>query len=207
MRPISEPRLTWTYQGSSEVKECKVQSFHGYYTAIISAKLSGIKVNQIFYRKGKNGNWNALLTSDLKLDARKYSDFTQEDGLLNWPTKRWSRIWDSERISAGTLPDRTLVYHFVFQYNILSYVKSNESYETIGGLFVEITRNSVELSVAERIWLLIVEVINVIAETLKCDTMVFTEQVISNDKQIKAVKQDLTNWWPLPDEQKFTCET
>ena len=105
------------------------------------------------------------------------------------------------------MPGRTLAYHFVFQYNMLSYVKSNESYETIGGLFAEITRNSVELSVVERIWLLIVEVINVIAETLKCDTMVFTGQVISNDKQIKAVKQDLTNWWPLPDEQKFTCET
>jgi predicted small secreted protein len=39
------------------------------------------------------------------------------------------------------------------------------------------------------IWLLIVEVINVIAEVLNCDAMVLTEQVISNDKQIKAVKQ------------------
>ena len=76
----------------------------------------------------------------------------------------------------------------VLQQNILSYVKRNESYETIGGLFAEITKNSVELSVAERIWQLIVEVINVIAETLNCDTMALTEQVISNDKQIKAVK-------------------
>jgi len=75
------------------------------------------------------------------------------------------------------------------QYNILSYVKRNESYETIGGLFAEITKNSVELSVAERIWLLIIEVINVIAEVLNSDTMALTEQVISNDKQIKAVKQ------------------
>lgn len=77
----------------------------------------------------------------------------------------------------------------VLQYNILSYVKRNESYETIGGLFAEITKNSVELSVAERIWLLIIEVINVIAEVLNSDTMALTEQVISNDKQIKAVKQ------------------
>ena len=68
-------------------------------------------------------------------------------------------------------------------------VKRNESYETIGGLFAEISKNSVELSVAEKIWLLIVEVINVIAEVLNCDAMVLTEQVISNDKQIKAVKQ------------------
>ena len=77
----------------------------------------------------------------------------------------------------------------VLQYNILSYVKRNESYETIGGFFAEISKSSVELSVAEKIWLLIVEVINVIAEILNCDVMILTEQIISNDKQIKAVKQ------------------
>lgn len=68
---------------------------------------------------------------------------------------------------------------------MLSYVKRCGSYETIGGLFAEITKNSAELSVAERIRLLIVEVINIIAEVLNCDTMTLTEQVISNDKQSK----------------------
>ena len=43
----------------------------GYYTATIPAKISGIKINLFFYRKDKNGNWNALLTSDLKLDAKE----------------------------------------------------------------------------------------------------------------------------------------
>ena len=77
----------------------------------------------------------------------------------------------------------------LLQYNILSYVKRYESYETIGGLFAEISKNSVELSVAERICRLIVDVINVIAEVLNCDAITLTEQVISNDKQIKAVKK------------------
>ena len=49
------------------------------------------------------------------------------------------------------------------------------------------TQNSIELSVVERIWLLIVEVINVIAEVLNCDTLLLTEQVIASNKQIKAV--------------------
>ena len=76
----------------------------------------------------------------------------------------------------------------MMRYNLLASIKRFHDYETIGGLFAEITKNSVELSVAERIWLLIVEVINVIAEALNCDAMALTEQVISNDKQIKAVK-------------------
>ena len=40
-----------------------------------------------------------------------------------------------------------------------------------GGCFAEITKGSVELSVAERIWLLIVEVVNVIAEAINCDAI------------------------------------
>jgi len=42
------------------------------------------------------------------------------------------------------------------QYNILSYVKMFEPYETIGGLLTELTGEIVEHSVAQRIWGLIV---------------------------------------------------
>lgn len=43
----------------------------------------------------------------------------------------------------------------ILQYNLLSYVKRFESYETIGGLFREITAQTLELSVTEKIWGLI----------------------------------------------------
>ena len=72
---------------------------------------------------------------------------------------------------------------------MFSYVKRYESYETIGGLFAEISKSSVELSAAEKIWMQIVEVINDITEVVNCDTMLLTELIITNDKQIKAVKQ------------------
>lgn len=180
------PELIKALQKSKSVKYSRSI---GYYTATISAKLSGIKINLFFYRKGKNGNWNALLTSDLKLDAK---------GVFRLYSRRWVievahkemkqnlKLGKNQcRNFAGQIASISLC---VLQYNILSYVKRCESYETIGGLFAEITKNSAELSVTEKIWLLIVEVVNVIAEALNCDTMALTEQVISNDKQIKAVK-------------------
>lgn len=180
------PELIKALQKSKSVKYSRSI---GYYTATISAKLSGIKINLFFYRKGKNGNWNALLTSDLKLDAK---------GVFRLYSRRWVievahkemkqnlKLGKNQcRNFAGQIASISLC---VLQYNILSYVKRCESYETIGGLFAEITKNSAELSVTEKIWLLIVEVVNVIAEVLNCDTMALTEQVISNDKQIKAVK-------------------
>lgn len=76
----------------------------------------------------------------------------------------------------------------MIQYNILGSVKRFESYETIGGLFAELTGETLELTVVQRIWGLIIEVINVIAEFFSCDPFELTENVINNNHQIKAVK-------------------
>ena len=181
------PELIKVLQKSGSVKYSRLI---GYYTATISAEISGIKVCLFFYRRGKNGNWNALLTSDLKLDAKEAFRLYSRRWVIEVTHKEMKqnlKLGKNQcRDFAGQIAGISLC---VMHYNILSYVKRNESYETIGGLFAEISKNSVELSVAEKIWLLIVEVINVIAEVLNCDAMVLTEQVISNDKQIKAVKQ------------------
>lgn len=181
------PELIKTLQKSRNVKYSRSI---GYYTATVSAKISGIKVSLFFYRRGKKGNWNALLTSDLKLDAKEAFRLYSRRWVIEVAHKEMKqnlKLGKNQcRDFAGQIAGISLC---VLQYNILSYVKRNESYETIGGLFAEISKNSVELSVAEKIWLLIIEVINVIAEVLNCDAMVLTEQIISNDKQIKAVKQ------------------
>ena len=44
------------------------------------------------------------------------------------------------------------------QYNILSHIKRFEAYETIGGLFNRTVNGAMELSVAERIWELILQI-------------------------------------------------
>ena len=75
--------------------------------------------------------------------------------------------------------------------NILGTVKRFESYETTGGLFAELTGETRELTVVQRIWGLIIEVINVIAEFLSCDSFELTENVINNNHKIKAVKMAL----------------
>lgn len=56
---------------------------------------------------------------------------------------------------------------------------------SIGGLFAEVTGETVELSVAQIIWGLIVEVINVIAEFISCDPFELIENVIKG-KSLKT---------------------
>ena len=45
----------------------------------------------------------------------------------------------------------------MMQYNILCTVKRFEAYETIGGLFTEVTNDTLELSVTDKIWAIILD--------------------------------------------------
>lgn len=71
----------------------------------------------------------------------------------------------------------------MIKYNILSYVKWFESYGAMEGLFTELTGETVELSVAQRIWVLTVKVINVIAEFFSCDPFELIQNVINKNNQ------------------------
>lgn len=75
----------------------------------------------------------------------------------------------------------------MLQYNLLAYVKRFESYETIGGLFRDITAETVELSVVEKLWGIIQEVVSAVAEFFSTDFDELLTNVISNNKQLQAM--------------------
>ena len=62
-----------------------------------------------------------------------------------------------------------------------------ESYETIGGLFRDITAETVELSVVEKLWGIIQEVVSAVAEFFSTDFDELLTNVISNNKQLQAM--------------------
>ncbi|MGM9742746.1 MAG: hypothetical protein ACI3ZC_06775 [Candidatus Cryptobacteroides sp.] len=69
----------------------------------------------------------------------------------------------------------------------MAYVKRFESYETIGGLFRDITAETVELSVVEKLWGIIQEVVSAVAEFFSTDFDELLTNVISNNKQLQAM--------------------
>ena len=142
-----------------------------------------------FYRKG-NGYWNALISTDTGIDAKEAFKLYSRRWVIEVAHKEMKGLLNLGKCQcinfAGQIAGLSLC---MIQYNILGYVKRFEAYETIGGLFAEITGETVELSVAQRIWGLIVEVINVIAGFIACDPFVLIENVINDNNQIKAVKQ------------------
>ena len=118
----------------------------------INVNFAGTTVRLFFCRRGKNVQWNGLLTTDLSLSFLKaYRIYS-----MRWATEcayrdckrllnlgKCRSVHFSAQIVSFTL---TLI-----QYNILCTVKRFESYETIGALFAEATDASLELSVTDKI--------------------------------------------------------
>ena len=158
----------------------------GYTCASIKAWYAGMDVQLFFYKKG-NGSWNALITTDMGIDAKRTFELYARRWCIEVAHKEMKGLLNLGKCQcvdfAGQIAALSLC---MIQYNILGTVKRFESYETIGSLFTELTGE--ELTVIQRIWGLIIKVINVIVEFISCDPFELTENVINNNHQIKAVK-------------------
>lgn len=158
---------------------------HCYYGEA-EVELSGILVKLFFCRRTKNGDWNGLLTTNTKLDffeayhiySMRWSIevFFKEGKNLLGLGKSQSRDFAAQIASISIT---------VLQYNILSTVKRFTSYETIGGLFHEATDGVVQLSVTERIWGVLQELVRIIAEAFEIDDERVMDTLINRSETFK----------------------
>jgi hypothetical protein len=81
----------------------------------------------------------------------------------------------------------------MIQYNLLSVAKRFTDYESLGELFRNTNAETIQLTVAEHIWQLIVEILAGLAELLEIDTELLMEKLIADNE--KLVK--LTNYRTL----------
>jgi len=81
------------------------------------------------------------------------------------------------------------------QYNPLSTAKRFSDYETVGALFKDATKSSVELTLTERIWDMILEIVREIAECFNLedeeifDTLLNRSDKLSHFVEIYHLKQ------------------
>lgn len=122
------------------------------------------KVRLFFVKRSKNGVWNGLITTDITLDffsaykiyAQRWAlevVFKEAKGLLGLGKCQANNF--ASQIAATSLT--------ALQYNILSIVKRFAAYETMGELFKKASKDSLELSIVERIWGALQELIIAIA--------------------------------------------
>ena len=169
----------------------KYSRHYRFYYCEVAATFAGTPVKLFFYRNGRKGDWNALLSTNTALGAYEaykiYSmrwaievSFAEAKRLLNLG-KCQCRDFASQIASISLC---------MLQYNILGYVKRYESYETIGGVFRDVTRAAVELTVTEKIWGILLDVLGTIAEAFNFDQDEMMRAIINNNnKELAALRR------------------
>ncbi len=149
---------------SRKVKRSK--SLSCYYSEAL-VDFNGIEVKLFFSKTTKRGKWFVLLTTDTNLRFEQackiYSTrwsievFFKEAKQYLGLGKNQAQDFDSQ-IASTTLT--------MIQYNLLSLAKRFSGYESLGELFRNTKAETLELTIAEKIWKLIVEVLSEIARFL-----------------------------------------
>lgn len=157
--------------------------------ASVDVMLGGRKVRLFFCRRGKREGWKILLTTNVKLDfLRAYEIYA-----MRWAIEVFfadgKRLLNLAGCSARDFSSQIAHVSLVMiRYNLLASVKRSLDYETIGGLFNDIFAGVHELTVMEKIWAIIVEVVAVVAELTGADEEELMMQIIENDRRLAALR-------------------
>lgn len=162
--------------------------YHCHY-ASVNVMLGERKVRLFFCRRGKREGWKVLLTTNVKLDFMS----AYEIYAMRWAIEVF--FSDSKRLlnlagcSARDFSSQIAHVSLVMiRYNLLASVKRSLDYETIGGLFNDIFAGVHELTVVEKIWGIILEVVAVVAELIGADEDELMIQIIANDRRLTAIR-------------------
>jgi hypothetical protein len=182
-RQLSAKELVKLLQARKAINYSR--KLHCHY-GVADVEMAGVRVRLFFCRRSKNADWNGLLTTNVRLDFneayRVYSRrwavevyFKEAKGLLGLG-KSQSRDFASQIASISIT---------MLQYNILSTIKRFSAYQTIGGLFHEATDGVIQLSVTERIWGLLQEIVRIIAEAFETDDEKVMDVLINRSETLK----------------------
>ena len=162
----------------------------------VDVAFAGRNVRLFFCKRSKWGKWNGLITTNRKLDffeayriySRRWSlevVFKESKGNLGMGKYQMRNFSSQIAMTAIT----------AMQYNLLSTARRFSDYETVGGLFKDATMSSVELTLTERIWDMILEIVREIAECFNIededifDTLLNRSDKLSHFVEIYQLKQ------------------
>ena len=186
-KEVTSKQLAKSLNRNKKVKYCKkLKCWHS--EAIVDFK--GYEVKLFFCRSSKRRNWCGLLTTNTALNFeeayRIYSKrwtievFFKECKQCLGLGKCQSKDFDAQ-IASITI--------CLMQYNMLSVVKRFEGYETLGELFRESQADTLELTVFERIWQIIIELLGEIAEVLDIELEVLMEKIFSENEGLVKLQK------------------
>lgn len=151
----------------------------------VEVELKGVKIKLFFCKTTKRSKWHGLLTTNTNLTFEEAFEiyatrwtievFFKECKQLLRLGKCESRHFEAQ-IAATTL--------CMLQYNMFSVVKRFDGYESLGGLFRQANAETIELTVKERILLIIREILIEYSENMDLGIDFFLEHIFAENEKL-----------------------
>ena len=165
-----------------KVKRAKLLRFY-YCQQIVDFK--GVEVKLFFFKTSRKGNWNAVMTTNTKLTFEEAYKIYSTRWLIEVYFKEAKQYLGLGKCQAqdfdAQIASTTLC---MMQYNILSVIKRFHDYETIGELFRASHKDAIKLTLAEQIWLIIIEIMSELSQVLDINTEMFMENLLSENETL-----------------------
>jgi len=163
--------------------------FNLYYIRTV-VEWNGQKVVLYSTRKGKNGKWKVLISTDLSLNFTKTLEIYQ----IRWSievffkeSKQMLNLGKSQSIDFDAqIADTTIT---IIQYIFLALANRIEKYESLGKLFENTKEAIIELKLHERLIALLIAIIDIIASLFKdADSEDLFTTIINDDKAFEKIR-------------------
>jgi len=157
----------------------------------IYAEYKGIPLKLFFVKQGygnKNDNWKMIITTDLSLSFQRAIEIYQ----IRWTievffkeAKQHLNLGKSQsNYFNAQIADTTIC---LMQYILLALLKRFESYETIGGAFRNSKHAMLEITLADRIMEIFLQIMKELVELLELDYELIMEKLLHKDSSDKII--------------------
>ena len=158
-----------------------------YYSEVL-VNFNEIPVKLFFSKTSRKGKWHLLLTTDLKLNfeqAYKIYSIRWSIEVFFKEAKQYLGLGKSQSQDFDAQIATTTIC--MLQYNLLAVAKRFTDYESLGELFRNTKAETIQLTVAERIWQIIIDVLAALTELFEIDTEMLMEKLLSDNERIEKL--------------------
>lgn len=158
-----------------------------YYSEAV-VEFNDIPVKLFFCKTSRKGNWNVLMTTNLELtfeQAYKIYSIRWSVEVFFKESKQYLGLGKCQSQDFDAQIAHTSIC--MIQYNLLSVARRFADYESLGELFRNTNAETIQLTLAERLWQIIVEVLTDLAELLEIDPESLMEKLISDNQRLEKL--------------------
>lgn len=156
---------------------------------VVDTDMGGIPIRLFLCRRAKTDGWKALLTTNTTLSFTKAYEIYAMRWSIEICFKECKQYLNLEGCQAQYFNSQIAhVSICLMQYSLLSIVKRVSSYETLGGLFRDTNADTVEITLYERILLVLRDILEEFAEYIGFPNKEMVQKFLSDKEILEKIR-------------------